>query len=153
MTYRELTMEMSGLCSPSWLANLANASALLMANLDDVNWAGFYLAVADELRLGPFQGLPACLVIPPGKGVCGRAASLRQSVRVDDVDKFPGHIVCDSRSRSELVIPLVQGSRLLGVLDVDSASLARFTDSDRVGLEVFVKELVTRTEWPDAFSI
>ncbi|WP_379158553.1 GAF domain-containing protein [Paenibacillus sp. sgz5001063] len=122
---------------PSAIANLANASALLKYSLPDTNWAGFYLFDGKELVLGPFQGLPACLRIPLGKGVCGTAASERRTLVVGDVHAFPGHIACDEASNSEIVVPLVQGDRLLGVLDIDSPIKHRFDDEERRFLERF----------------
>jgi GAF domain-containing protein len=118
------------------IANMANCAALLFHSLPDVNWAGFYLLKDDQLVLGPFQGMPACVRIPLGRGVCGMAAADRQTVRVSNVNEFPGHIACDSASRSELVIPLVRGDgTLIGVLDIDSPRLARFDEDDEAGLE------------------
>ncbi|OKP73861.1 GAF domain-containing protein [Paenibacillus helianthi] len=122
---------------PNAIANLANASALLKYSLPDTNWAGFYLFDGKELVLGPFQGLPACLRIPLGKGVCGTAASERRTLVVGDVHAFPGHIACDEASNSEIVVPLVQGERLLGVLDIDSPIKHRFDDEERRFLERF----------------
>jgi GAF domain-containing protein len=107
--------------------------------LSGLNWAGFYFLRHNELVLGPFQGLPACLRIPLGKGVCGTAAAERRSVLVPDVEAFPGHIACDTASRSELVVPLLKGDALLGVLDLDSPMLARFDDADRVGCELLAR--------------
>jgi len=117
------------------VANAANTAALLFHFLPDVNWAGFYFAHEDELVLGPFQGKPACVRIPIGKGVCGAAAERQETVVVPNVNEFPGHIACDPASQSEIVVPLVNWGRLLGVLDVDSAVLNRFDDQDREGLE------------------
>ena len=117
------------------IANAANLSALVYNALPDLNWAGFYFFDGTELVVGPFQGLPACVRIPLHKGVCGVAASTRQTQRVDDVDAFPGHIACDSASRSELVVPLVKGDDLVGVLDLDSPRLARFDADDQAGME------------------
>jgi L-methionine (R)-S-oxide reductase len=117
------------------IANAANLSSLVYHTLPDVNWVGLYLLKADELVLGPFQGKPACVRIALGKGVCGTAAALRTSLVVSDVDEFPGHIACDSASRSELVVPLIKNGQLLGVLDLDSPSLSRFDDTDRQGCE------------------
>lgn len=122
---------------PNAIANLANASALLKYSLPDTNWAGFYLFDGKELVLGPFQGLPACIRIPLGKGVCGTAASERRTLVVGDVHAFPGHIACDEASNSEIVVPLVQGDRLLGVLDIDSPIKHRFDDEERRFLERF----------------
>jgi GAF domain-containing protein len=132
-----------------WLANLANVAALLSAHLQDINWTGFYLWRQGELVLGPFQGLPACVRIAEGRGVCGQAATLRTTLIVNDVHDFSGHIACDSRSRSEIVVPLLNGPNLLGVLDIDSPSLARFDDADRVLLEAVADRVVHATEWPD----
>jgi L-methionine (R)-S-oxide reductase len=121
---------------PNVIANAANLSALLYHNLTDVNWVGFYFVEGDGLVVGPFQGLPACVRIPMGNGVCGTAAARRQTIVVTDVDAFDGHIPCDSASRSEIVVPLIRDGEVFGVLDVDSPSLGRFdNDADRVGLE------------------
>lgn len=117
------------------IANAANLSALVYHALPDLNWVGFYFFDGRELVVGPFQGLPACVRIPLDKGVCGAAARTRQTQRVDDVDAFPGHIACDSASRSELVVPLVKGDDLVGVLDLDSPRLARFDADDQAGME------------------
>lgn len=116
---------------PNAVANLANASALLKFSLPDTNWAGFYLFDGKELVLGPFQGLPACIRIPLGRGVCGTAASERRTLVVDDVHAFPGHIACDAASNSEIVVPLIKEDRLLGVLDIDSPLKHRFDDEER----------------------
>ncbi|BDM24174.1 TPA: GAF domain-containing protein [Pseudomonas putida] len=118
-----------------FIANAAQFSAFLYNQVDDLNWAGFYLNRNEELVLGPFQGQVACVRIPFSKGVCGAAAATRQTQRVEDVHAFPGHIACDSASNSELVIPLVKAGRLIGVLDLDSPKLARFSEADQVGLE------------------
>lgn len=117
------------------IANAANLSALLYRQLPDLNWAGFYFHDGDELVVGPFQGLPACVRIPLDKGVCGAAARTRQTQRVDDVHAFPGHIACDAASRSEIVIPLVKDDALIGVLDIDSPVESRFDEQDQAGLE------------------
>lgn len=118
-----------------FIANAAQFSAFLFQELVDLNWAGFYLARGEELLLGPFQGKPACVRIPFGRGVCGVAAATRQTQRVEDVRAFAGHIACDSASNSELVIPLLKDGRLVGVLDLDSPTLARFGEEDRIGIE------------------
>ncbi|NWL05804.1 GAF domain-containing protein [Pseudomonas hunanensis] len=118
-----------------FIANAAQFSAFLFNQVDDLNWAGFYLNRNEELVLGPFQGQVACVRIPFGKGVCGAAAATRQTQRVEDVHAFPGHIACDSASNSELVIPLVKEGRLIGVLDLDSPKPGRFGEADQVGLE------------------
>jgi GAF domain-containing protein len=121
-----------------FVANAANTSALLYQRLPDVNWVGFYIAHGEELVLGPFQGKPACVRIPFGKGVCGSAAASGETIVVPDVSKFPGHIACDPASRSEIVVPLLNWGRVLGVLDIDSASLNRFDEEDREGIESVV---------------
>ncbi|MBQ8332358.1 MAG: GAF domain-containing protein, partial [Clostridia bacterium] len=126
---------------PHVTANLANASALLYDALDDLNWAGFYLMEDGILVLGPFQGKPACIEIPVGKGVCGTAVSRGETMLVKNVHEFPGHIACDGASNSEIVIPIRRGTEIIGVLDIDSPSLARFDEDDRRGLEAFVRVL------------
>ena len=127
---------------PNRIANLSNASALLNQFLTQVNWVGFYLAEGSQLVLGPFQGLPACVRIPFGKGVCGTAASERKTMRVDDVHQFPGHIACDAASNSEIVIPMIKDGELIGVLDIDSPITNRFDEADQKGLEQFVEILI-----------
>ena len=124
------------------IANLSNASALLNQFLDEINWVGFYLVEDGGLVLGPFQGLPACVRIPLGKGVCGTAAETQETIVVPDVHAFPGHIACDAASQSEIVIPIVRDGKLLGVLDIDSPIKERFTSEDRDGLEKFVEVLI-----------
>ncbi|RML32624.1 GAF domain-containing protein [Pseudomonas syringae pv. atrofaciens] len=118
-----------------FIANAAQFSAFLYTQLDDLNWAGFYLNRNEELVLGPFQGQIACVRIPFGRGVCGMAAQSRQTQRVQDVHEFPGHIACDSASNSELVVPLIKEGRLIGVLDLDSPSVGRFNEEDQAGIE------------------
>lgn len=118
-----------------FIANAAQFSAFLYTQVDDLNWAGFYLNRNEELVLGPFQGQVACVRIPFGRGVCGAAAQSRETQRVEDVHEFPGHIACDSASNSELVVPLVKDGRLIGVLDLDSPSLKRFKEVDQKGIE------------------
>ncbi|KXK51624.1 MAG: GAF domain-containing protein [Chlorobi bacterium] len=120
------------------VANAANAAALLFHTLPDLNWAGFYFLDDGELVLGPFQGKPACVRIPLGRGVCGTAAAEQRSQVVADVYQFPGHIACDADSRSELVVPVINHGELLGVLDLDSPHTGRFDDDDRAGLEQIV---------------
>ena len=117
------------------LANASNFVALLNTALDDINWLGIYVLRGEELVLGPFQGLPACVRIPLGQGVCGTAAAKLETIRVEDVHEFPGHIACDAASRSELVVPLIVGGQLVGVLDIDSPSLGRFSVEDQSGVE------------------
>ena len=124
------------------IANAANLSALVFHALPDLNWAGFYFFDGRELVVGPFQGLPACVRIPLDKGVCGAAASTRATQRVEDVHAFPGHIACDSASRSELVAPLVHDGALVGVFDLDSPLPARFDEDDQHGLEAIAATFV-----------
>ena len=135
--YRDLAQQLAALIGDERdaIANAANTSALLFDLLPDLNWAGFYLLKDGELVLGPFQGKPACIRIPLGRGVCGTAAATRTSQVVADVHAFPGHIACDAASRSELVVPLLKGETLLGVLDLDSPVPGRFDEADRAGIE------------------
>lgn len=126
---------------PDAIANMANVAALIWQAIPDLNWAGFYRFDGHELVLGPFQGKAACIRIPIGKGVCGAAARLRATQRVEDVHAFPGHIACDTDSRSELVVPIVAGDRLIGVLDLDSPVPARFTADDQAGAETLVARI------------
>ncbi|MEI2666605.1 GAF domain-containing protein [Rossellomorea sp. LJF3] len=129
---------------PNQIANLSNASALLNQFMDRINWVGFYLVEeeSNQLVLGPFQGLPACVRIPLGRGVCGTAASEQKTLRIEDVHQFPGHIACDAASQSEIVIPLVKDGKLIGVLDIDSPEKARFDEEDQKYLEIFTDELL-----------
>ena len=129
---------------PDGIANMANVAALIWQAIPDLNWAGFYRMIGGELVLGPFQGKAACIRIPFGKGVCGAAASSRETQRVEDVHAFPGHIACDAASRSELVVPIVHDGRLLGVLDLDSPSPARFDAEDAAGCEMLMQRLAPR---------
>ncbi|KRF59538.1 histidine kinase [Bacillus sp. Soil768D1] len=129
---------------PNQIANLSNAAALLNQFLVEINWVGFYLLEEDQLVLGPFQGLPACVRIPMGKGVCGTSAATKKTLRVDDVHQFPGHIACDAASRSEIVIPLMKEGKLIGVLDIDSPITNRFDEVDQQGLEKFADILTKR---------
>jgi L-methionine (R)-S-oxide reductase len=139
--YRELSRDLEALLAGErdLIANAANMAALIYGALPALNWAGFYLYKSGELVLGPFQGKPACVRIALGKGVCGTAAANRETVRVEDVHQFPGHIACDSASNSEIVIPLVRRGELLGVLDLDSPELRRFGEQDQRGLEALAK--------------
>ncbi|MBS0210060.1 MAG: GAF domain-containing protein [Planctomycetes bacterium] len=149
--YEQLVSELRGLVADErdWLANLANAAALLGLRLPDLNWAGFYLLRAGRLTVGPFQGKPACVHIELSRGVCGASASRRETIVVPDVHQFPGHIACDEASQSEIVVPLVTADgRLLGVLDLDSPKLARFDEADARGLEQFGAVLTAATDWP-----
>jgi len=142
--YAGLAGQIEGLLSgeSDAVANLANAAAVIYHGLPELNWAGFYLARGTELLLGPFQGKPACVRIPIGKGVCGVSALRRQSVLVPDVHGFPGHIACDGASESELVVPLIRGNVLLGVLDLDSPRRARFDVADQSGCETLVSVII-----------
>lgn len=124
------------------IANLSNASALLNLFLPNINWVGFYVLQGEELVLGPFQGLPACVRIPIGRGVCGTAVKKEETIVVKDVHDFPGHIVCDAASQSEIVIPLIKEGQVIGVLDIDSPTVNRFSMEDQKGLELFVKTLL-----------
>lgn len=134
--YRDLASALEALIAgePDQIANMANASALIFETLPDVNWVGFYRNVNEELVLGPFQGRPACIRMTFDQGVCGAAAKTREVQRVQDVNAFPGHIACDSASRSEIVVPLIREGKLLGVLDIDSPKTARFTEEDEAGV-------------------
>jgi GAF domain-containing protein len=146
--YREIGVQLTGLFSGerSGLANAANMCALLYQLLPDVNWAGYYFLQGKELVLGPFQGKIACVRIELGRGVCGTAAQRREILVVPDVHEFPGHIACDAASRSEIVLPLVQKDQLVGVLDLDSPSPARFDDQDRNGLAAAAQLLLESSD-------
>ena len=145
--YRDLLSALDALTAdePDAIANMANASALIWQYLPDLNWAGFYRLVGDELVLGPFQGKAACIRIALGKGVCGTAAATRTTQLVEDVHAFPGHIACDAASRSELVVPIVRDGMLVGVLDLDSPEPARFDGEDAAGCEALAALLASRT--------
>jgi len=153
-SYASLLTEIRGLLAGErdWLANLANAAALLGRRLPEINWAGFYLWRGDALVLGPFHGEPACVRIAEGRGVCGAAADRRATLIVADVLEFPGHIACDPRSRSEIVVPLLHRDRLLGVLDVDAPVVARFGPEDGVFLERFGRIVVDAADWPESIG-
>jgi GAF domain-containing protein len=142
--YADLASQLEGLLAgeTDLIANTANMAAVIYHGLPDLNWAGFYLMRDGELVLGPFQGKPACIRIAVGKGVCGTAAQTRTSQVVADVHAFPGHIACDAASRSELVVPMLAGDRVIGVLDLDSPSPNRFDDHDREGCETLVSILL-----------
>jgi L-methionine (R)-S-oxide reductase len=127
----------------NFIANLANAAALLNHFLQEINWVGFYLTEGDELVLGPFQGLPACVRIPFGKGVCGTAAKNKKTIIVPDVHLFPGHIACDAASQSEIVIPMMKDGNVIGVLDIDSPFKNRFDEIDQQYLEKFVEVMIS----------
>lgn len=135
--YVQLNQQLAALIGDErdFVANMANMAALLFHHLPDLNWAGFYLIREGELVLGPFQGKPACIRIPLGRGVCGTAAATRETQLVPDVHAFPGHIACDADSRSEIVVPLIRDGMIIGVLDLDSPKPGRFDEDDRAGLE------------------
>ncbi len=147
--YRLLQLQLQALISDEQdsLANLCNSSALLYQQLSQINWLGFYLFKGDQLVLGPFQGRTACVRISLGQGVCGTAAVEKKTLVVPDVHQFPGHIACDAASRSEIVIPLLDGNSLLGVLDIDSPITNRFDHHDQQGLELFCHFLVSAIDW------
>lgn len=149
--YNYLNLKLTGLIceEKDWLANLSNASALLWLLIDDINWAGFYLYKNNELVLGTFQGKPACTHIEIGKGVCGTAANELKTQVVKDVHEFPGHIACDSASKSEIVVPIISDGKLRGVLDIDSPIINRFDDEDAMYLEKFVNILNKYMNWED----
>ena len=134
---------------PLPLPALANAAALVWEALPDINWAGFYLLKGDRLYVGPFQGKVACMEIPVGRGVCGTAVATRQVQLVPDVHAFPGHIACDSASRSEIVLPLLKDGRLLGVLDIDSPLPGRFDQADAEGLAALCEALLASIHWEE----
>ena len=143
MNYEMLCAQLHALTGdvPYEIANLSNAAALLWQELDRINWAGFYKMVDGALVLYPFQGKPACIRIPVGKGVCGTAVAEDRTQMVPDVHQFPGHIACDCASNSEIVVPIHVDGAIWGVLDIDSPELGRFSETDRAGLEQFVKVL------------
>ena len=144
--YRDLHSALDALTDgePDAVANMANAAALIWQYLPDLNWAGFYRLVGDTLVVGPFLGKPACIRIAIGDGVCGAAAKTRTTQLVEDVHAFPGHIACDAASRSELVVPIIHDGRLIGVLDLDSPSAARFGSADAAGCEALMALLAPR---------
>ncbi|WP_239733662.1 GAF domain-containing protein [Mammaliicoccus sp. M-M49] len=136
---RQLDVLLSG--EQDLIANLSNASAFINQFLPNINWVGFYLIKNNALKLGPFQGLPACVDIEIGKGVCGTAVAEKQSQLVEDVNQFPGHIACDANSQSEIVIPIYYNKEIIGVLDIDAPVKSRFDQTDLEGLELLVKTL------------
>jgi len=146
---KQLTALLEGDSNP--ITNLSQFSALIFNNLEKVNWAGFYLSASDSLlQLGPFQGQVACTKIPFGRGVCGTAAKLKQTQLVADVDQFEGHIACDSRSRSEVVVPIIVGGQLIGVFDLDSPELNRFDENDQYGIENLIQILIELSDFNKA---
>lgn len=150
--YRDMQGQLAGLLSDETdaIANAANTSALLFQMMPDINWAGFYfLQSEDELLLGPFQGKPACVRIAVGRGVCGTAVEKAQTMLVEDVHEFPGHIACDAASRSEIVVPLIREGRVFGVLDIDSPTASRFDADDQAGIEAIVETFINATAWDE----
>lgn len=153
--YKSVLAELEGLLADEsdWLANSANTAALLYAVLPQVNWVGFYFlrpfGSGEELVVGPFQGRPACCRIALGRGVCGTAAAGRETIVVPDVHDFPGHIACDCDSKSEIVLPMLDEERLIGVLDIDSPVPDRFHAEDQSGLEALVAKFLAQTRFPD----
>ncbi|MCR5272627.1 MAG: GAF domain-containing protein [Lachnospiraceae bacterium] len=147
--YKLMTEQIKALAKsePNFIPVLSNASALIYENMSDLNWAGFYLMDKGSLLLGPFQGKVACIRIALGKGVCGTAAGNDETLVVKNVHEFPGHIACDCASNSEIVVPIHKDGRVMGVLDIDSPSLGRFSDEDKEGLEGFVRALEEVTEF------
>ena len=147
MNYQTLISQSEELLrsEPWYVAALSNLSALIMSSLPDLNWAGFYLMKDGALVVGPFQGNPACIHIPVGKGVCGTAVQKDETILVPDVHQFPGHIACDNVSQSEIVIPIHRNGNIVAVLDIDSPLKNRFTDEDRQGLEAVVKKIESLT--------
>ncbi len=154
--FNELAAELRAMYAQTWYTNLSSFSATVMLNFPKINWVGFYLNDSNQpegtLQLGPFQGNPACLFIPPGKGVCGKAARERATQNIPDVNLISDHIACDAQTQSELVVPLILNSRLLGVLDIDSPNVARFDSQDQLGFENLAKDLVLNTQWPNNFN-
>ena len=146
--YAALSAQLAALTEdvPYEIANLSNASALLWDTLPDINWAGFYKMVDGILVLYPFQGKPACIRIPVGRGVCGTAVAKDETQLVYDVHQFPGHIACDSASNSEIVVPMIKDGKIIGVLDIDAPIFERFDDEDKAGLEKFVSILLKYSE-------
>jgi GAF domain-containing protein len=149
--YESLRSELGTLITgqTDFLANISNFAALLFGSLPNLNWTGFYLLRGSDLVLGPFQGKPACSCIAMGDGVCGTAALQRAAVLVPNVHAFPGHIVCDEASQSEMVLPVFKDNRLIGVLDLDSPQLGRFDDTDREQIEALLRMLMEGTEVPE----
>lgn len=147
--YESLLLFAQGLTTDEtdYIANLSNIASLLYHTMEDINWAGFYLLKKNELVLGPFQGKPACIRIKLDSGVCGKAAATGETVRVDDVHAFEGHIACDAASQSEIVIPICVEGQVVGVLDIDSPKLKRFSEADQTALEALVKHIEKACQW------
>lgn len=149
--YKDLNQQLKEILADEthWIPNLSNASALLWHVLEDINWAGFYIAKKNKLFLGPFQGLPACTGIEFGSGVCGTAAQTREIQVVENVNEFPGHIACDGETKSEIVVPLIWNDEVVGVLDIDSPIFNRFDQEDAKGLEVFAQLILNSVNWEE----
>ncbi len=149
MLFDDLALQIASLAEedPYYIPLLSNTSALLFDALHSVNWAGFYLLLNDHLVLGPFQGKPACIHIPVGKGVCGTSVKLSKTIRVSNVHDFEGHIACDSASNSEIVIPIFHDRKCIAVLDIDSTEFNRFSEEDQIGLEKIVHILESIIKW------
>ncbi len=152
--YHDICLSLLGLIQDETdaLANISNSTALLYHSMGEINWAGFYFYKENQLILGPFQGKPACIRIILGRGVCGSAAMNRETVLVQDVHEFPGHIACDAASASEIVIPIIKNDKLIGVLDIDSPVKSRFDEEDRIGLEKFVEILNDYIQWENVLN-
>ncbi|MFA6738945.1 MAG: GAF domain-containing protein [Bacilli bacterium] len=148
MLYEDILSQTTSLMDhkAGWIANFSNLAALLWLHLPNINWVGFYFRTSpDQLTLGPFQGKPACTIIPMGKGVCGTAASMKKPIIVSNVHKFDGHIACDESSASEIVIPILEANEIIGVLDIDSPILDRFDNIDQINLEKIIQLLLEAT--------
>ncbi len=145
--FDELLEEVRHIIEGDLIADLANVSSLLYSTIPDLNWLGFYILKGNDLVVGPFQGQPACVRIPLGKGVCGTAAKEKKTLLVDNVIDFPGHISCDSQTKSELVVPIIKGGVVMGVLDVDSPTLKRFTKLEKDFFEKVVNQILVHLSW------
>lgn len=147
--YKYINIKLTALIGeePDTIANLSNASALLWLLIEDINWLGFYIMKNGALKLGPFQGKPACVDIAIGKGVCGRAVETKEIQLVKNVHDFPGHIACDSNSNSEIVLPIILDNEVVAVLDIDSPIISRFDEEDKKGLIKIINNLVKNVEW------
>lgn len=143
--FRAKQAELEAYLTGYWLTDLANFASFTFHNLPGLNWAGFYLFDGEKLRLGPFVGRPACTEIRPGRGVCGTAFLKKEAILVPDVDAFPGHIVCDNASRSELVVPMLTAEQCVGVLDLDAPVLSRFAEADRDGIALWLQALLAKS--------
>lgn len=152
--YEQMIKQLTALLEDEkdWLANLANTASHLYTVLENINWSGFYLMKNGELVLGPFMGKPACVRIPIGKGVCGTAVEREETILVEDVHAFPGHIACDPASRSEIVIPIKIDGRMIGVLDIDSPITKRFDKTDQQYLERYLQILIEHTDWTEVLN-